>query len=183
MVEIRAMVGIPGSGKSTLAQRWLEAGVVDQIMSSDALREQMTGDAGDVSQDKAMWPIFWTQVHHALDKDRTVVIDATNLKPQFRRDVILIAEKYGVRPQAHIIQIDYATAQARNLARSRVVPEHVMKRMWQNFQQQCSPSHLVTEGFDVVVHRERTEVIDDGFNGCARRTDYAEERRCESGNR
>lgn len=42
MVEFIMLVGLPGSGKSTYAEKLKEKGYI--IHSSDAIREELTGD-------------------------------------------------------------------------------------------------------------------------------------------
>src|SRR4051812_37954701 len=51
------LIGAPGAGKSTLAAALVAAGEVaaEDVLSTDAYREQLSGDALDLTQDRKVW--------------------------------------------------------------------------------------------------------------------------------
>lgn len=149
MTELRVMVGIPGSGKSSLAEYWLAIREVDVIISSDAIRKEITGDASDVSQDGKIWPVFYGRLSVALRDGKRIVADATHLTSRSRNLIVQYAKVNGIVPSAHIIRTPYEVACERNKSRARVVPDFVMERMFRNYQHSCSVQDLEDEGFEV----------------------------------
>lgn len=154
MAELRMMVGIPGSGKSTLAEGWLSRREVDVIISSDAIRKEITGDAGDVSRDTQMWPIFYRRIAEALGKEQRVVADATHLTPATRAELFAcrMDAVWLCDVSAHIVTVAYEVACKRNADRTRVVPDFVMERMFTSFTENCDPDMIEAEGFEVYVY-------------------------------
>ncbi len=56
-------------------------------------------------------------------------IDATNLTRRDRRPFIEIAQKHGCDIEALYFDVPLEVCKARNAARARLVPEHVMDKM------------------------------------------------------
>lgn len=146
------MVGIPGSGKSTLAESWVASGEVDWVVSSDDIRCIITGDAGDVSQDNRVWPLFYGYIEAYLQADARVVADATHLTPKSWKPLTELAEKYHIEPIAHIMRTPNSESYRRNRERERQVPDEVMRRMWWNYTEWARPKTLSQLGFHVVEH-------------------------------
>jgi predicted kinase len=114
-LRIVVAVGLPGSGKSTYF------GKVNPI-SSDAIREQLTGDAGNQSVNREVF----AKMRALLDKERDVAyIDATNLTRRDRRKWF----RPGCEMEAVYFDIPLEICKARNAARSRVVSDHVLDLM------------------------------------------------------
>lgn len=157
MIELRVMVGIPGSGKSSIAEHWLAMGEIDVIISSDAIRGEITGDPGDVSQDHKVWPMVYERLGFALFNEKRVVLDATNLNPKAWKPVLEYAEDHGVTPVAYVMRTDFKVASRRNKDRSRVVPQHVMERMWWDYTEWVRPKTLAQAGFEVVEIYEESD--------------------------
>ncbi len=146
MTELRMMVGIPGSGKSSLAEGWLALGQVDRIVSSDKLRELVTGDAGDISKDKKVWELFYGTLDTYLWEGGIVVADATHLTPKSWKPLVELAEKFNIEVQAHIMRTKTELCVERNQNRERVVPAEVMSRMWWNYIEWVRPKTMKQAG-------------------------------------
>ena len=71
------LVGAAGSGKSTFAARQFDP---SEVLSSDAFREILTGDAADQRATKTAFSIIHREVSKRLAAGRTVVVDATNVE-------------------------------------------------------------------------------------------------------
>jgi predicted kinase len=144
-------VGIPGCGKSTYAQLVQSMGRIDVIVSTDKIREGLSGDAADQTYNDAVFHVAHNRVRSALIADLNVVFDATNLRCKDRRVLLDIAHERKATPVALYFSIssDFDTCQRRNLARERNVPEDVMRRFHERFVLDCSPSVLENEGWEV----------------------------------
>lgn len=147
MTVLHVLIGIPGSGKSTLA-RTLEESEGACVVSSDRLREVITGSARDLSADDRMWPTFRAIVRDLLKDvdDGPVVADATNLTVKARH---WYHDAGATLKVAHVMATPYSVACLRNELRAEPVPEHVMKSM-ELLMGEVTADGLLTEGFDVV---------------------------------
>lgn len=142
------MVGIPGSGKSTLAEWWLATRQVDVIVSSDAIRAELTGDAGDMSRNADVWPTFYARIEDALNRGLRVVADATHLTNTTWQPIIEIADKFDITPQAHVMRTPHRQSMERNSSRERVVPADVMYRFVCSYDEWVRPKVLAQHGFE-----------------------------------
>jgi predicted kinase len=152
MPELHITVGIPGCGKSTFADEYgSQTGAI--VVSSDKLREELTGNVEDQSRNRDLFGILHQRVSTILDEGYSVLVDATNLKPEYRKNLMAIALDLEVPAYAHWFEVslDYSACQTRNLARERVVPERVMKRFHKAFCLDCTPATLGDEGWVVKV--------------------------------
>lgn len=131
--KLYIVCGISGSGKSTVAKN-LEAQIANSILlSSDALRAII----GKSEEDQDVSPIVFgtmkTMTEYLLKRGRTVIIDATNTTIKARNRFTQIARKIGVQVTVVAVEIEVATAKARNAQRSRKVPEEVIDRQFEKF--------------------------------------------------
>ena len=120
------LVGAAGSGKSTFAARHFAP---DEILSSDAFRAAISGDAADQSASPAAFKALHAALDRRLRDGRLTVVDATNLTAAARqaaRDPGGGRRRPGHRHRAGPAG---AVVLARNAARrDRVVPEDVVRR-------------------------------------------------------
>lgn len=144
------LVGIPGCGKSTLAKQVEKA----EVISSDQIREELTGDMSDQSLNRAVFYTMNKLTKTLLNWGVSVVIDATNLRTEYRKDLHTIADQTGARPFAIRFgdSEDFDLCQTRNLNRERIVPEDVMLRFHDIFMEHCSEEQLRSEGWDTLTH-------------------------------
>lgn len=111
------------------------------IVSSDAIREEVLGDANDQSHNQEVFNIVEKRCREALKTNKEVVLDATNLNRKRRINFIKTMPKCEV--EAVVFAIPFEECCKRNAARERVVPQSAMERMYRSFQ----PPHYA-EGFD-----------------------------------
>ena len=157
MPELHMLIGVPGSGKSTLAKRNEHEGNI--IVSSDDIREELTGDAGDVSQDKEVWPLFYSRIREYLSEGLDVIADATHLQPFTWDNLIYETHEQHPKRFAHIFDTPHEVSRQRNRERDRVVPEDVMVRMCAQFDLHVSSIALEARRFIVVRHSLETESV------------------------
>lgn len=154
------MIGAAGSGKSTLAARLFPA---DAILSSDALREAVAGDAADQRATKTAFAILHRQLARRLAARQTTVVDATSVTPFARHSLLRRAAALGIPAVAIVLDLPPATVLASNAARAgRVVPEAAVRAQLDDLARSLRPGILEAEGF-VAVHVIRSTSEMDGL--------------------
>ena len=120
------LIGAAGAGKSTLAGRLFAP---DEVLSSDALRAAVSGDAADQRATRTAFGILHREVRRRLAAGRLVVVDATNVERAARLPLLRLARAAGVPALAIAVVPSAAEVQARNAGRAeRVVPTEVVDR-------------------------------------------------------
>jgi protein phosphatase len=120
------LIGAAGSGKSTLAGRLFAP---RELLSSDELRQAVSGDASDQRATRPAFAILHREVRRRLDAGRLVVVDATNVERSARLSLVRIARAAGAPAIAIALAVPAAEAHARNAGRiGRVVPTDVVDR-------------------------------------------------------
>lgn len=150
------LVGPPAAGKSTLAAELVTAGVVEaaDVLSSDAYRQALTGDARDTSADRRMWVQLRRDLLERMAAGRTTVVDATNVFARRRARHIRAARAHG-RPVVAVrfhVQLDELLA--RNAARDRRVHDAAVVDMAQQAST-VRDDDLAAEGVSAVVDADQ----------------------------
>ncbi len=118
------LVGPAGAGKSTFARAHFRG---SQVVSSDAMREMLTDDAGDQGASAEAFQVLSIIVNGRLRRRLLTVVDATNLRAANRKRYHRLAARYGIPTVAIAFDLSPATYRSRNSGRSdRVVPEFVV---------------------------------------------------------
>jgi predicted kinase len=153
------LVGAAGAGKSTLAARLFAP---DAILSSDANRALLTGDASDQGATQAAFAILHRQLDRRLADRRTAVVDATNVTPFARRGLVRRAVAHGIPAVAVVLDLDPTLVLAQNATRpGRIVPESAVQRQLADLERSLRRGSLEGEGFEAVhVLRTRAELDD-----------------------
>ncbi len=120
------LVGPSGAGKST----WAEARFAPEaILSSDAYRAQVAGDAADQSATADAFKVLHTVARARLRRGLLTVVDATNLTERARRSLLRLAGAAGRPAVAVAFEVSLERCLARNTSRpDRRVPEDVVRR-------------------------------------------------------
>lgn len=142
------LVGPAGAGKSTLALHHFAA---DEIVSSDALRAAVAGDEADQSASGTAFAILHREVAHRLSGGRLTVVDATNLRREHRRPLLVRARRAGVPAAAVVLDHPPDVIRARNAGRRRVVDTDVIDRHLDSLRRTVDDDQLATEGFEPIV--------------------------------
>lgn len=142
MATLNVLVGIPGCGKSTFAK---SGEIPGTVVSSDLIRK-MYWTEGDQMHNAEVFAIARDMTSTLLDDGKDVIMDATNLRPGWRKWCIDMAHEKGAQVNAYSFEnVPLDTCLERNLMRARKVPAGIIRRMH---------TQLVTptkeEGFDEV---------------------------------
>ena len=147
------LVGAAGSGKSTLAARLF---VPSEILSSDAYREAVSGDAADQRATKLAFKILHREVERRLATGRLAVVDATNVESGARRALLTRAAAAGLPAIAIVLALPSSVVTARNARREgRVVEQSVIDHHLRQLAAALAADRLTAEGF-AAVHVLRT---------------------------
>ena len=120
------LIGAAGAGKSTLADRLFGP---DEIVSSDALRAAISGDAADQRATRPAFGRLHREVRSRLGAGRLVVVDATNVERHARGSLLRLAAGAGLASTAIVIAAPPDDVHARNSGRTgRIVPADIVDR-------------------------------------------------------
>lgn len=126
--------GIPASGKSTYAEKWLAEDPANRVrINRDSIREALFGNASSHVDEKKVTEMENKLTAKALREGKDVMSDNTNTNMNFLPKAIKFAKTNGATKIEHKdfpISVDEAIR--RNKNRDRVVPEHVIHRMYGN---------------------------------------------------
>jgi len=127
------MVGLPGSGKTEKAKEL--AKVHNAILlSSDAIREELFGDASDQTDNTKVFEEMYKRTITALGQGKSVIYDATNINYK-RRKVLLeqLRSKFEFKAIAVVMATPIRECINRQKQRSRVVDKEVIWKMVRAF--------------------------------------------------
>jgi predicted kinase len=142
------LVGAAGSGKSTLAARLFAP---DEIVSSDTLRGEVSGDEADQRVSGVAFRILHRMIERRLAEGRLTVVDATNTVRAARRPLVERAGAAGIPIAAIVFDLTADAIRAQNSGRARVVDPDVIDRHLAAVRRTVDRDRLVVEGFDPVV--------------------------------
>ena len=120
------LVGPSGAGKSTWARTRFPTA---SILSSDAMRELVAGDADDQSATTDAFKVLHAVARARLRRGLLTVVDATNLTERGRRPLLRLASNAARPAVAVVFDTTLERCLAQNAARpGRRVPEDVVRR-------------------------------------------------------
>ena len=142
-------VGLPGSGKSTHAEKLSASRKRCAIVSSDAVRHDLWGDANDQREPGKVFEEMFKRVRFFLERDYDIIYDATNLSAKKRASTLSrIRREIKVPMIARCIFVSCPLEECkdRQEGRERKVPVEVIDRMVRQFQ-----PPWYNEGWDDIV--------------------------------
>ena len=145
-LSLVVLVGVTGSGKSTFARAHFKP---TEVISSDFCRGVVADDENDQSATPAAFELLHYIAGKRLAAGRLTVIDATNVQPEARRELVLLAREHDVLPVAIVLDLPEKLCAERNKDRpDRDFGPHVLRR--QRGQLRRSLGGLKREGFRTV---------------------------------
>ncbi len=140
------LIGPAGSGKTTFAMRSF---VPDAVLSSDAFREMVSGDAADQSATDEAFRALHDRADGRLLRGLLTVVDATNLRFDARDPLLAMAGGRGRPAVAVVFDLPLERCLAWNQQRpGRQVPARALRRQ-HGLLRRVLP-HLESEGFAAV---------------------------------
>lgn len=124
--------GLPASGKSTKAQKFAEE-YDATIFSSDALREELFGNVNNQDNNQEVFVELHKCIKDCLRSGKSAIYDATNINYKRRMAFLNELKNIPCEKICILMATPYEECLKRNSERERKVPEHVIKRMYMNF--------------------------------------------------
>lgn len=140
------LIGAAASGKSTWAAGRFRP---QQVLSSDAFREMVADDATDQAATRDAFRLLHLVAAARVSRGLLTIIDATNLQRSARTPLRAMAARHGRPCLAVLFEVPLDELLARNAARSRVVPEDVVRR--HHALMDRAVQDVRTEGFRLVL--------------------------------
>lgn len=155
-LSLVVLVGASGSGKSTFARKHF---LGTEVISSDVCRGLVSDDENDQAATKDAFAVLHFIAGKRLAAGRLTVIDATNVQPDARKELVALAKEYDVLPVAIVLDPPEAVCVARNELRpDRQFGKQVVVR--QRSQLRRRLKSLKREGFRTVHTLSTVEEID-----------------------
>jgi len=142
------MIGLPASGKSSYIKHVLSEVKNHTVICPDDIQAELTGDSANQSMNRRVWQLAYERAQQALISGEVLVFDATNANQSERIQLIKFLRSV-MGSDGHIqgiyLQTPLDICLARNVKRSRIVPEASMVRM--NTQLLANPPKI-EEGYN-----------------------------------
>jgi predicted kinase len=151
------LVGAAGAGKTTFAARHFAP---DEVLSSDAYRALLSGDEGNQKVSRVAFSILHRDLERRLAAGQLTVVDATNVDPRNRRELIGRAHSAGLPVVALVLHLDPVIVLARNATRARQVDEAVVRSQLERVRTTVGEGVLAGEGCTTVWIGRTPEAID-----------------------
>ncbi len=150
------LIGPSGSGKSTFARRHFKP---TEIVSSDACRGMVADDENDQTVSAQAFALLHYIVRQRLQLGRLTVVDATNVDPASRAQLVAIAREYHFLPAAIVFKVPESLCYERNVSRpDRDFGPQVIKRQMNLLKRGLRS--LKTEGFRNIIYLKSEEEVD-----------------------
>ncbi len=122
--ELVILCGPSGSGKST----WTQQQANDyEVISLDALRQEITDDRQDQSANRKVVHVGKTRLKQHLGKRRKVIWDATSIRFEHRQHLIELGKAYQAFVTLVVFQKPYQWLLDNNRKRDFAVPDAVLE--------------------------------------------------------
>src|SRR5260221_9100342 len=137
------LIGPSGSGKSTFARKHF---LPTEVLSSDACRALVSDEENNQAVTNDAFDVLHFIAAKRLALGRLTVIDATNVQPEARKPLVVLARQYHSLPVAVVLNMPEKICQERNRLRDeRDFGPHVVRQ--QHSQLRRSLRGLAKEGF------------------------------------
>ena len=104
MSKFICAIGISGCGKTTFGNFLKEENHNLVIICPDDIREELTGDISDQSQNEKVWNICHSRIKFNLQNGNDVYLSATNLSKDKLKYLFSLAKKSGAEIEAVVFE-------------------------------------------------------------------------------
>lgn len=151
-----AMIGATSSGKSSFAKKYFKP---TEVLSSDFFRGMVSDDENDQTVSSEAFDLLFYAANKRLDNMKLTVIDATNIQPNARKQILQLAKAQNVHAAAIVLDMPKDMLLERNARRAdRNLPERVIHRHYTDVKR-CIKG-LRREGFRYVYVIDSPEMLD-----------------------
>jgi predicted kinase len=137
MKTLIVLSSVPGAGKSTWCKKYVETHENCHVISSDAIRYELTGSYQDFSKQDLVWETFERRIHEyaKLGDDVTVILDAlcdlnslrigyAKNSPEYDKKILVVIHK-------NLSEIEKYNKER---ASEKWVPDNVIKMLYEKFE-------------------------------------------------
>src|SRR3954452_16097558 len=96
------LIGASGSGKSSFARKHFKP---TEVVSSDFCRGLVSDDENDQTASKDAFELLHYIARKRLERGNLTVVDATNVEPEHRKQLIAIAREFHAIPVAIVLNL------------------------------------------------------------------------------
>ena len=161
MNRLIVLSGVPGSGKSyfsALIKKALKTHVY--IVSSDELRYKILGDQRNLSEDELIWQIYYELIKvYALDKNGTVVLDATHSKKIYRLDNMKPYKELFDQIDLICFRLDKELVLEQNKDRENPIPKEALLKLIDQFEMPDDEEKAFYDHLDIIRDHEIGTII------------------------
>jgi protein phosphatase len=145
-LSLVVLVGPSGAGKSTFARSHFKP---TEVISSDFCRGLVADDENDQAATHAAFAVLHFIAARRLEAGRLTVIDATNVQPESRKELISLAREYHFLVTAIVFNLPEKVCHERNAQRpDRQFGPHVVRNQLRSMRK--SLRDMKREGFAYV---------------------------------
>ncbi|MCR5505464.1 MAG: ATP-binding protein [Bacilli bacterium] len=161
MAKLIILSGVPGSGKSYFSHllRDHKHGHV-YIISSDQLRDMVTGDQQDLSEDQLMWSFFYDLAKiYSRDKKGIVILDSTNTSAYYRVEAAKTLRPLFDSVDLISFKIKPETIYKQNLDREWPIPVEVLSEYIESFELPGEEDEKYFDTIHIISNKDFKEVV------------------------
>ena len=162
MAKLIVLSGVPGSGKSFFADAFRkEVGGHVYVVSSDALRYEVTGNQQNFDEEKLIWKLFYGMAHvYAMDKNGICILDATNSVCKYRVGIIEPFKKMYEEIHLVAFDLDRDTVRNQNLNRLFPVKPEVLEDLFDKYEAPNEEDYKFFDSVTIIKDHHIQEVIE-----------------------
>ena len=161
MNRLIVLSGVPGSGKSYFSgaiKNALKKHIY--IVSSDELRYKILGDQRDLSEDELIWKIYYEIIRvYSLDKNGTVVLDATHSKKIYRLDNMKPYRDLYDQIDLICFRLDKELVIEQNKDRENPIPKENLLQLIEQFEMPDDEEYAFYDHIDIIKDHEIDKII------------------------
>ncbi len=161
MNRLIVLSGVPGSGKSyfsSMLKQALKKHVY--IISSDALRLAILGNQQDLSEDELVWKIYYDLIRvYSVDKEGTVILDATHSKKVYRLDNIKPYKDLYDQVDLVCFRLDKELVLEQNKDRENPIPKENLLKLIEQFEMPDDEERAFYNHIDIIKDHEIAKII------------------------